>query len=166
MAHTIVIVGAGFAGIRAALDLKKKKLSGAIPRDSRIILISDKDYFEYYPAMYRVATGSSPLVACVPLRDIFRDDMVEVVHDRIVSLDLAQRTATAEQGTVYHADSLVLALGSQNNYFNIPGLDEVSFNFRSVHQAVHLKDRIDDLFKKHVKAEIAEQLLALHFVVV
>ncbi len=166
MAHTVVIVGGGFAGIRAGLDLQKKHMSGVLPKDTRIILISDKDYFEYYPAMYRVATGSSPLVATVPLRDIFTTNAIEIVHDRIASIDVVARTVTSDQGSVYRADSLVLALGGQNNYFNIPGLDEISFNFRSVHQAIHLKDRIDDLFKKHVKAEIDEQLLALHFVVV
>lgn len=166
MAHTIVIIGGGFAGIKTAIDMRSKKRSGKIPSDTRIILISDKEYFEYYPSMYRVATGSSPLVACVPLRDIFPSDEIEIIQDKIVSLNLTERTATGQQGTVYQADSLVLALGSQNNYFNIPQLDEISFNFRSVHQAVHLKNRIDDLFKKHAHAEIDEQLLALHFIVV
>lgn len=166
MAHTIVIVGGGFAGVRAALDLKKKKLSKAIPADTRIMLVSEKDYFEYYPGMYRVATGSSPLVACIPLRNILKGDDVEIINDRIVGLDLVKRSAIGSSGSVYQADSLVLALGSQNNYFNIPGLDEISFNFRSVHQAIQLKDRIDQLFQKHTKAEIDEQLLALHFVVV
>ncbi len=166
MQQSIVIVGAGFAGIRTALDLQKKKRCGAIPRDTRIILISDKDYFEYYPAMYRVATGSSPLVATFPLRDIFRTDDVEVISDAVVSINLETRTVVGASGSAYHADSLVLALGSQNNFFNIEGLEEISFNFRSVHQAVHLKNRIDNLFQKHAQAEITEQLLALHFVVV
>ncbi len=61
----VVIVGAGFVGISCAMRLTK-----LLP-DVRITLVSNKDYFEYYPALYRVVTGSSPLQACVMLSDIF-----------------------------------------------------------------------------------------------
>lgn len=166
MSHTIVILGGGFAGIRAALDLAKSKKRGQLPLDTRIILISNKDYFEYYPAMYRVATGASPLVATVPLRDIIQGDAIEVIEDTITAIDISTKTVTGSSGSIYKADDLVLALGSQNNFFAIPGLEEVSYNFRSIHKAIELKNRIDDMFLHHQKAEIDEQLVALHFAIV
>ncbi len=167
MHQTILIIGGGFAGIRAALDLRKKKRSGFIPRDTRIQLISNKDYFEYYPAMYSVVVGASPIAAVVPLSDIFFDDAVEVIHDTVIHFDLANTTAVGESGSVYRPDYLVLALGSQNNFFSIPGLEEVSFDFRSVHRALQLRQQIDAMFaQKYEPSEIEHQLSALHFVIV
>ena len=73
MSKKIVIVGGGFGGVRAALDLSKKFPKG-LPveqADAKIILISDKQHFEYYPALYKVASGLSPLEVCIPLAEIF-----------------------------------------------------------------------------------------------
>ena len=66
MSKKIVIVGGGFGGVRAALDLSKN-----ISKDVKIVLISDKRHFEYYPSLYKIATGKSPLEVCMPLDEIF-----------------------------------------------------------------------------------------------
>ena len=74
----VVIVGGGFGGIRAALDLEKK-----VGDRAKIVLISDKPHFEYTPSLYRVVTGRSPLEVCVPLAEIFRGKRVEVIMDMV-----------------------------------------------------------------------------------
>ncbi|MDO8610955.1 MAG: hypothetical protein Q7R95_10525, partial [bacterium] len=61
----ILILGGGFGGIHTARDLSKK---GNELFD--ITLITNKDYFEYYPALYRIVTGTSPIEVCVPLTNI------------------------------------------------------------------------------------------------
>src|SRR3989338_2424821 len=113
----IIIVGGGFGGVRAALDLASKKIQGA-----KIILISDKPHFEYTPALYRVATGRSPLEVCIPLREIFSGKEVEVVEDRIEAVDPLGLVLTGSSGSKYRFDYAVLALGSETAYFNIPGI--------------------------------------------
>ena len=60
----VVIVGGGFGGVRAALSLSNK--SGV-----EVKLISSQSYFEYHAALYRSATGRSPLEVAIPLRDFF-----------------------------------------------------------------------------------------------
>ena len=157
--HT-VIVGAGFTGISCAL-----RLATLLP-DMSITLVSDKDYFEYYPALYRVVTGSSPLQACIMLSDIFdRFSNVSCVQDRIVDVDLGSNKVIGEQG-VYTGDYTVLGVGSENTYFNIEGVAELSFNFKSIHQALHLKERVHELFENSRDVSPEEKLLNLHFVIV
>jgi NADH dehydrogenase len=157
----VVIVGGGFAGVRAALDLSNHVAEGIEVR-----LISDRDYFEYYPAMYRVVTGSSPLRVKIPLRDIFYKKNIEVINDRIIDINPKEKKVTGTSGYVYEADSLILAIGSEMNYFNIEGLEDISFSFKSIDKALDLRKRIHMLFEHYAHSEIEETLVSLHFVVV
>lgn len=157
--HT-VIVGAGFTGISCAL-----RLATLLP-DMSITLVSDKDYFEYYPALYRVVTGSSPLQACIMLSDIFnRFPNVSCVQDTIVDVDVENKKVVGKQGA-YVGEYIVLGVGSENTYFNVEGVAELSFNFKSIHRALHLKERIRELFKNSRNVSPEEKLLNLHFVIV
>lgn len=164
MDHTtakhIMIVGGGFLGVSCALRLAKE-----LPQH-HIILISDKDYFEYYPALYRVVTGSSPLQACVMLSDIFdRFPNVSIIKDTIIDIDPVAKKIKGQDGS-YTADYMIVGVGSENTYFNIEGVSEHSFNFKSIHPALRLKNRIHELFQASKKVSVEERLLNLHFVVV
>lgn len=139
----ILIIGGGFAGIRAALDLARKKLRGC-----KITLVSDRPHFEYPPTLYRVLTGRSPLAVCVPLRDIFENTNVEVVEDAISAVDLSAKTANGRDGVRYHYTFLVLALGSETAYFDIPGLAERAFSFKSITDALRLKRHLHEIIRE------------------
>ncbi|MCD8507894.1 MAG: NAD(P)/FAD-dependent oxidoreductase [Candidatus Pacebacteria bacterium] len=159
----IIIVGGGFAGVRTALDLAHRfRHTDTI----EITLISNYPFFEYYPAMYRVVTGSSPMRVQIPLGDIFEHTRVRLVHDTVERIDTATKTVICEGGETYVGDMLVLALGSEMNYFNIEGLEQVSFNFKSVHKALELKKHIHQLFERARPEEVDETLVALNFLVV
>jgi len=165
-AKNITIIGAGFTGIRAGLDLARAKKYGLIPDNTVIRIVSKNDYFEYYPAMYRVATGSSPLQACVRLDEIFSGYDVEIITDAIIDIDTPARTALGASGSRYKCDYMIVALGSQPTYYNISELEELSFHFRSIHGAVELRDRIQRIFLDHKDSSKEEQLIAFHFVIV
>lgn len=156
----IVIVGAGFGGVRAALDLADKHPPGA-----KIILISDKPHFEYHPALYRVVTGRSPLEVCIPLREIFRGKEVEVLEDTISQVNLREKRLTGSSGCHYTFDFLVLALGSETIYFNIPGLKEFSFGFKSIIEALRLKEHLHELFRAYEKTGPSQKLRPARFIV-
>ncbi len=157
----IVIVGGGFGGIRAALDLAKLN-----PPHTRIILISDRRNFEYHAALYRVVTGHSPFEACIPLADIFRHTKVELVEDRITAVDIHDRKLTGNSDFRYEYDFLVLALGSETAYFNIPGLKELSFGFKSMSEALALKRHVHEVLTTCESGTTEEKVCAAHFVVV
>ena len=122
----IVIIGGGFAGIRCALDLEKKHL-----KSTKIVLISDKTHFEYYPRIYRVVTGETPLQVCIPLSEIFKNKNVEIITDEIVDVNLSDQKLLGKTESIYLYDELVIALGSETVYFNIEGVKERSFGIIS-----------------------------------
>ncbi len=161
--NKIIIVGGGFGGIRTALDLEKKNLPA-----SKIILISDKPHFEYHPALYRIVTGKSPLEVCIPLQDIFEGKKVEVVEDSIIEANLEQRELKGISGSRYSFNFLVLALGSETTYFNIPGLKEYSFGFKSINEALRLRRHLHELFEtcKISDKDLEEDVCRLHFIIV
>ncbi|MEK7612523.1 MAG: NAD(P)/FAD-dependent oxidoreductase [Patescibacteria group bacterium] len=159
----ILIIGGGFGGIRAALDLAKENLSG-----TKIILVSDKPHFEYHPALYRIVTGKSPLEVCIPIREVLEGTSVELVIDRITAIDPIKKSAIGASGSHYMADTIILALGSETAYFNVPGLQEFSFGFKSITEALRLKQHIHQLFEtcKISDTDTHEDLCRMHFVVV
>lgn len=134
----VVVVGAGFAGIRTALSLANKK-------NIEVKLISTESYFEYRPALYRSATGHSPLEVAIPLRDFFGyAQNVEVVKDIIVDLDNKSSQVIGESGSVYTYDRLILSLGNVTEFFNIKGLKQFAYGVKSIHEALRLKRHIHE----------------------
>lgn len=153
-------MGGGFGGIRAALDLAKKQLPGV-----KIILISDKPHFEYYPALYRVVTGQSPLEVCIPLREIFIGKNVEISEDTIIKVNLKKKLLEGNSNSYYSFDFLILALGSETAYFNIPGLKEFSFGFKSISEALRLKKHLHEFFNAYAKVAPDERARKAHIIV-
>lgn len=138
----ITVVGGGFGGVKAALELAKNKRA-------HITLISDKPDFQYYPALYGTATGKSHLQSWVPLGEIFADhDNVNVVIDRVTKLDKARKEIFAESGVVYHFEKLVLALGSVTTYFGIEGLDHYAYGIKSYDEIRRLQQHLLEGFAK------------------
>jgi NADH dehydrogenase len=139
----VTIIGGGFGGVKAALELSKQK-------DTTVTLISDKSDFQYYPALYGTATGYSHLQSWVPLTTIFKgNDNVKIIEDTIVSIDPERKLLTGKQRT-YEYGTCIFALGVITSYFGIQGLDEFSYSIKSEPEIKRLKRHIhDDLSKKH-----------------
>lgn len=132
----IVIVGGGFGGVKAALELAKHK-------KNRITLISDRDDLQYYPALYSTATGGSHMQSWIPLNHIFGDiDNVHIIVDPVVSLDKKSKTISTKSGAVHKYGALVLALGSVTTYFGIPGLDDYAYGIKSQDEIDRLKQHL------------------------
>lgn len=132
----IVVVGGGFGGVKAALELAKNKRS-------RITLISDKPDFQYYPALYSTATGGSHLQSWVPLGEIFANHPnVNVVIDTVTKLDKNARTISTLSGATHKYQRLVLSLGSVTTYFGIEGLDQYAYGIKSYDEITRLKQHL------------------------
>lgn len=155
--YDVLIAGAGFGGVRLAQEAVKKGL--------KVCVVSDKSYFEYYPAMYRIVTGAPYESVALSLADIRHSQKITWVNDHITSIDIASKTITCASGATYSAAALVIALGVTNSYFGIPGMEEYSFGFKSIGKAMHLHERVHELFERNSTASVDEQLLAFHFVI-
>jgi len=154
----IVILGAGFAGVRVALDLAK-----AAP-NLDIALINKTTYHEFPPDFYEVATATLPEPkgkqfcpvrfenlkgsVAIPLEAIFQKTKVKVITDAVISLDFKIRKVFLKSGKKYDYDILVLALGSQTNYFGIKNLERYSLALKSVDDALNIRNEIDEIFAR------------------
>lgn len=157
----VVIVGAGFAGVRCALDLAERHL-----KDVKITLINPTSHFEYHAALYRVLFGKTPMEVCIPLMAIFQKRRVEVLEDYIIDLDYKTNIVIGKSRSKYRYDYLVLALGSEVNYFNIPGLNNLSFSFKSITDAIRLKRHIHEVFETCDRLDGQKQICDTRFVVI
>ena len=155
----ILIVGAGFAGVSAALVLAKKKIPGL-----KIVLINPAPHFEYHATLYRVLAGHSPLEVCIPLRDIFSNRQsglsrfwrppstrgpqndVELVEDEIADIDFSEKIAVGKSDSIYKFDYLVLALGSETAYPDVKGLKKLSFSMKSINDTIRLNRHLHTSF--------------------
>lgn len=134
----VLIIGGGFGGVRAALNLAGKK-------GFEVRLMSDKSYFEYHAALYRSATGRSPLEVAIPLQAFFKSaGNVEVIEDSLKSVDAKQHVALGVSDSRYPYDALILALGNITQYFGIPGLKEYSFGVKTIQEALELKRHLHE----------------------
>jgi NADH dehydrogenase len=130
--HKVVIVGGGFGGVKAALELSS---------DNRfdVTLISSETELRYYPTLYHSATGGRRANSSIPLKVIFSGKKLNLVTDEAVSLDRKAKNLTTKSGQSYQYDDLILALGVVTNFFNIPGLDKYSFSIKTQDEVARLK---------------------------
>lgn len=134
-----VIVGGGFAGVKAALELSKRKLG-------RITLISDEPYFLHHATLYATATGRDTSESVVPLKDIFATHSdVDVELDTMHSID-PDRKIVFGDSKEYEYDNLIIAIGAVTTYFDIAGMAKHSFGIKT----------LDDVraFQAHLHREI------------
>ncbi len=142
MAKKAVIVGAGYAGIEAALTLNKKNRK----EDLEITLIDKNDYHTLLTELHEVAGNRvSEEAVRISLKSIFKYTRVNLVMDEIKNFDFENNRISSDKN-VYEYDYLVLAMGSSPNYFGIPGLKENSFTLWSFEDAIRIREHIKKCF--------------------
>ena len=111
--HRVVIIGGGFAGLYAAIRLRRT--------NAQVTLIDRRNFHLFQPLLYQVATGGlSPANIASPLRSVLRKQTnTEVMLAEVVDFDLSQRKLIFrdEHLPPLEYDSLIVATGSEFNYF-------------------------------------------------
>ena len=160
MSTRVVIVGAGFAGIACARHL-------AADKDISVTLIDRNDYHQFQPLLYQVATSMlSPRDIIYPNRKIAAE-YTDFTFKRgdVVAINPVAKTATTDTGESYEGDYLVLAAGSQPNFFGTPGAEH-AFPLYSLDDANSLSTRIIQAFEEADRSEARIEDGAIHFVIV
>ena len=136
----ILVVGAGFAGLYAAMGMKNLVRAG-----HRVTVVNDQNFMQYQPFLPEVASGTiDPRAVVVPLRPVLRH--CEIVIGDVERLEHEQRRAHirlpdgSERVDPY--DVVVLAPGSRSNVLPIPGLGEHGIGFKTVQEAIFLRNRV------------------------
>ncbi|MBV9796859.1 MAG: NAD(P)/FAD-dependent oxidoreductase [Solirubrobacterales bacterium] len=157
----VVIVGGGFAGLGCAQKL-------ADHEDMHVTLLDRNNYHQFQPLLYQVATSLlAPADIAHSLREVFADqDNVDVKLAEISEVDLASKTVKSGDGGEWSGDALVLAAGSQPNFFGTQGAPENSFPLYSLDNATQLRSRILGLLEQVDRDPKLIDRGALNFVIV
>jgi len=100
-----LILGGGFAGIEAAIYLRKNGYD--------VTVVSDRDYFYIYPTSIWVPTGEATRKdISIPLEDIAAKHGFDLIIDSVIKVDAKEKKVTLQSGKVLDGfDKLVIALG-------------------------------------------------------
>ena len=162
----VVIVGAGFGGLAAALALKQAKVD--------VILIDRRNYHLFQPLLYQVATAAlSPADIAQPIRSILRrQHNATVLLGRVTGVDVATREVLilgpdprTERRIAY--DYLVVATGARHAYFGNDAWEPFAPGLKKIEDATDIRRRILLAFETAENAGHARQCAPmLSFVVV
>lgn len=143
----IVIVGGGFGGVKTALELSNKE-------GLEVTLISQGPDFEYHGALYRSATGHSPLEVVLRIGELLEHARnVTFVVDKITAINTKVKAVRSDTGQIYQYDKLILCMGNEKNFFGISGLDTYAHTMYTIHDTMQLRQDLVHLFsQQHRKA--------------
>lgn len=136
----VLIVGGGFAGTFAAMEMRHLAKAG-----HEVTLVSAENFMQYQPFLPEVASGTiDPRATVVPLRPLLKHATIEV--GEVTSIDHEARVVDVritDGGTVRLAyDVLVVTAGSWSRVLPIPGLAEHGIGFKTVQEAIYLRNRV------------------------
>jgi len=154
----IVILGAGYGGLRTALKLEQLLQQNA---DWRILLIDRYDFHQLKTELHEVAAGKiSAKVAAIPILKLIKNKKIEFIQAEVTNIDFNQHVVSTTRGKISY-DKLVIALGSETEFFGIPGLSKQAFTLSSIDDAKHIKAHIHNMFAqaKNEKDEAERQAM-------
>jgi len=150
----IVIVGAGFGGIRTARALAKHEV--------KITLIDKYNYHLFQPLLYQVATaGLSVDDIAYPVRAIFRDQKnVDFRLAEVSDVDFDNKVVTMNTGEIGY-DYLVIAAGGSTNYFGMESMEKNGFGMKTLDESVMIRNHVLRMFELAAHEKDADKRRAL-----
>ena len=150
----IVVIGAGFAGLKLARKLKNKNY--------QVILLD-----QFQPLFYQVATaGLEPSAISFPLRKVFHNTPnVTFRMAEAQRIDQEKNRVYTDIGYVDY-DYLILAMGADTNYFGMKNIMENSVPMKSVSEALFIRNKIISNYEKAINIADLQKRKALMNVVI
>jgi NADH dehydrogenase len=156
LAPRVVILGGGFAGVTAAVELARR-CAGLLP--VHVTLISNQNFFLFTPMLAEAATGAVETRHILyPIRPLCGAWGVEFGEMHVEAIDLGRRRVTVRHHRSpirqhVHYDKLVLALGATPNVAIAPGAAEHALTFKSVGDSIQIRNRVIELFEAAALSE-------------
>ena len=157
----IVIIGAGFGGVKLAKLFAKE--------DVAVTIIDRHNFHLFQPLLYQVSTAvlATDEIA-YPIRSFFRDNRnVELFMAKAEGVDQARKVVLTNHGEVAY-DYLVLAAGATTNFFGMENLEKYTYGMKTLQEAIHIRNHVLHMFERANKLdpESEEYRRMLTFVVV
>ncbi|MCR9082722.1 MAG: FAD-dependent oxidoreductase, partial [Cyclobacteriaceae bacterium] len=155
----VVIIGAGFAGLKLARSLNKKKF--------QVILLDKNNYHQFQPLFYQVATaGLEPSAISFPLRKIFHHSKNVIFRmAEVHEVDSEKKRVITNLGFLEY-DYLVLAMGADSNFFGNKSIEVYSSPMKTVSEALYIRNKIISNYERAINIEKPENRRSLMNVVI
>ena len=135
----VLVLGGGFAGVEAAIFLRKKGFD--------VTLVSNRDYFYIYPTSIWIPTGEAKFEdICIPLEELADAHGFHLLIDEVQEIRTKEHTVICKNETLTEWDYLVVAIGSgkmkhegEEHFLSICGAPE---------ESIAIKERLDALINK------------------
>tara|TARA_R110002167_G_scaffold78905_4_gene218045 strand:- start:3305 stop:4594 length:1290 start_codon:yes stop_codon:yes gene_type:complete len=156
----IVIVGGGFAGISLAKKLSKQEV--------QVVLLDKNNYHTFQPLLYQVSTGGlEPDSIAYPIRKILKDFpnfQFRLAH--VQEIDTIKNKLITNIGKLKF-DYLVIASGSETNYFDNESIKANSMAMKSIPESLNLRSLILENFEDALlTTDLNERNALMNFVIV
>jgi NADH:ubiquinone reductase (H+-translocating) len=136
----VVIVGAGFGGLNAAINLRRSQVD--------VILVDRNNYHLFQPLLYQVATaGLAPEEIAYPVRSIFRSHSNATFRLAVVTgIDLDGKCLHTSNGVIPY-DFLILSVGGETNFFGLKNVKKNGFELKDLDDAESIRNHILRMFE-------------------
>ena len=162
----VVILGGGFAGMRTAECLEQQfRASSSLS----VTLVSETNALLFTPMLAEVAGSSlEPSHISTPLRSSLHQ--TEFIRGSVAEIDLAGRRVILQNDSAAGGESqrrevpydhLVFALGAVSNYLGMANLEKYSFNFKSLLDAIRIRNHVIEMFERADREQDASRRRAL-----
>lgn len=153
MAETVVIVGGGFAGINLAKALVNSP-------HYNVLLVDRNNYNFFTPLIYQVSTGFlDPSSITYPFRNMFRGTKnIRFRMGELKEIVLEDKKIKLNNGDI-HYDHLVLAAGTQTNYFGNNEIEEHAIPMKTLEDALNMRNVLLQRLEKASQIKDSSQRL-------
>ncbi|MBP2644641.1 MAG: yjlD [Firmicutes bacterium] len=136
----VVVVGAGFAGLRAVKELADSGME--------VTLIDKNNHHLFQPLLYQVATAGLAAEDIVyPLRAVLRKQKnLRFKMAEVLEVDKENRKVVTSNGDVSY-DYLLLAPGAQSNYFGLESVEKNGLGLKDIKEAMVIRNHILKIFE-------------------
>ena len=145
----ILVLGGGFAGVECVRKLESYFSSDV---SIQITLVSEENFFLFTPMLPQVASGTiETRHIVIPIRTLLKK--TKFYEAQVKDIDPYGKTVTLsgtreKRGITLHYDYLVLALGSQTNFFGMDKLEQLAYSMKTLNDAVVLRNRVIDMLEQ------------------
>tara|TARA_R110002033_G_scaffold48501_2_gene94787 strand:+ start:11203 stop:12537 length:1335 start_codon:yes stop_codon:yes gene_type:complete len=156
----IIIIGGGFAGISLAKELSKKEV--------QVLLLDKNNYHTFQPLLYQVSTGGlEPDSIAYPIRKILKDYPNFFFRlANVKEINSEKKELITNIGAIDY-DYLVLATGSETNFFGNTEIEKNGMVMKSIPQSLNLRSLILENFEQALLTDDLHKRDALmNFVIV
>ncbi|WP_066371722.1 NAD(P)/FAD-dependent oxidoreductase [Neobacillus fumarioli] len=152
MSKKVVILGAGYGGLLAAINVRKY-----LNKDQAEVTVVNKyPTHQIITELHRLAAGNvSEQAIAMPLTKLFKGKDINLKIATVESFSVDQKEVKLSDGSSLTYDALVVALGSITAYFGIPGLEENSMVLKSADDANRIYHHIEEHIRKYAQTKDA-----------